>query len=178
MWAIALRRCRQYGTWIHFYPAYPGLSSWAIICRPSGAYLLFHFYPRLAPLRQAQGKLWAVFLRRFAAIARGTHKRRRCGPIDPGRRTAGGGCPHMSCDGVFPKWEFVGIYFVPGIPFGGAGCGIVQMVVETGAALAGRVFIWARKPSDRCTLTEKQIPHQRRALVRNDKGCGMTKVSE
>jgi len=38
--------------------------------RPFGALALGSLYPRLTPLRQAQGKLWAVFFlffRRFAA---------------------------------------------------------------------------------------------------------------
>jgi hypothetical protein len=42
----------------------------------------------------------------------------------------------------FLKWEFCGLYFgevlTVGVEFG-----IVEVVVETGAALAGRVFIWA-----------------------------------
>lgn len=42
--------------------------SW-LFFRPSGARLYFTLYPRLAPLRQAQGKLWAAFFRRFAAAA-------------------------------------------------------------------------------------------------------------
>jgi len=37
------------------------------VFRAAGAYLVFLPFPRLAPLRQAQGKLWAAFLRRFAA---------------------------------------------------------------------------------------------------------------
>jgi hypothetical protein len=40
------------------------------------------------------------------------------------------------------KWEFWGIYFGE-VLTGGVEFGIVEMVVETGAALAGRVFIWA-----------------------------------
>jgi hypothetical protein len=35
--------------------------------RPSGARSLSASYPGLAPLRQAQGRLWAAFFRRFAA---------------------------------------------------------------------------------------------------------------
>jgi hypothetical protein len=42
----------------------------------------------------------------------------------------------------FPKWEFWEIYFgevlTVGVEFG-----IVEMVVEIGSALTGRVFIWA-----------------------------------
>src|ERR1700677_4158604 len=34
---------------------------------PPGLVILFTSSPGLAPLRQAQGKLWAAFLRRFAA---------------------------------------------------------------------------------------------------------------
>ncbi len=40
-----------------------------IFFRPFRADLLFTFCPRLAPLRQAQGRLWAAFLRRSAAGA-------------------------------------------------------------------------------------------------------------
>src|SRR5579864_7252945 len=35
--------------------------------RPAGLRVFSRSYPRLAPLRQAQGKLWAAFCRRFAA---------------------------------------------------------------------------------------------------------------
>jgi hypothetical protein len=39
----------------------------SVLFRPFGAGFLFCCTPRLAPLRQAQGKLWAAFYRRFAA---------------------------------------------------------------------------------------------------------------
>ncbi len=50
----------------HEFPEYrssvlPALKVCARAC------LFPHLSPRLAPLRQAQGKLWAAFLRRFAA---------------------------------------------------------------------------------------------------------------
>jgi len=37
------------------------------VFRAAGAYLVFLPLPRLAPFRQAQGKLWTAFWRRFAA---------------------------------------------------------------------------------------------------------------
>jgi len=64
------------------------------------------------------------------------------GPIHLGRRTAEGGCPHMSCGGqrrAFPKREFSGIYFLLGI-LSGEGMHLNLIVVEIGAALVGRVF--------------------------------------
>ena len=45
---------REVGVWLFF--------------RPAGGLFSAHFYPRPTPLRQAQGKLWAAFLRRFAAF--------------------------------------------------------------------------------------------------------------
>lgn len=42
----------------------------ATFFRPAGAGSLFVSHPRLTPLRQAQGRLWTVFFRRFAAFNR------------------------------------------------------------------------------------------------------------
>ncbi len=51
-------------------PPLPQPSVSSLLLRPSGACSCPAFHPRLTPLRQAQGKLWALFLRRFAAAMR------------------------------------------------------------------------------------------------------------
>src|SRR5579862_333707 len=61
--------------------------------------------------------------------------------------------------------------FVVGSCFWGSGCDIVFMVVETGAALLGRVLIWG-KFGGVCAAGGQQVPHQRTTLVRNDKRVG------
>src|ERR1039458_4387803 len=49
-----------------FWEGYPPVVR--LLFRPAGAPLILALaHPRLTPLRQAQGKLWAAFLRRFAA---------------------------------------------------------------------------------------------------------------
>jgi hypothetical protein len=45
---------------------------------PFGAFLFSTALPRLAPLRQAQGRQWAVFFRRFAATSEKRISSRLC----------------------------------------------------------------------------------------------------
>src|ERR1035437_2960622 len=52
--------------------------------------------------------------------------------------------PHES--GAFPKWEFRGDLFVARYSLSPTECGIVQMVVETGAGPAGRGFFFVADP--------------------------------
>jgi hypothetical protein len=83
---------------------------------------------------------------------------------------AEGGCPHVS-RGNSQDGNLGEIYLLPRYSLSPTECGIVQMVVETGAALAGRVFIWATNPRGRRCTRQKS-----RFLTSKERWFGMTRI--